>query len=110
MGVRRGDITLIVVSGDYGKPRPAVVVQTDLANETHASIVVCPLTTHLQDAPLFRLPVEPSSDNGLNKKSQIMVDKIVAVRKDKVRDKIGCLDKSTMLELNRALFLWLGLA
>ncbi len=52
--MRRGDVVLVAVPGDYGKPRPAVVIQTDLANETHASFVVCPMTSYIQDAPLFR--------------------------------------------------------
>lgn len=106
----RGDIVLVVVSGDYGKPRPAVVVQTDLVNETHASIVVCPLSSHLQDAPLFRLEVLPDKENGLRKPSQIMVDKILAVRRDKIRQVIGRIDENLILQLSRSLALWLGIA
>ena len=106
----RGDIVLVVVSGDYGKPRPAVVIQTDLVNETHASIVVCPLSSHLQDAPLFRLEVIPNKENGLRKPSQIMVDKILAVRRDKIRQVIGRIDEDLVLQLNRSLALWLGIA
>ena len=107
--MKRGDVVLVVVPGDYGKPRPAVVVQTDLVNETHSSIVVCPVTSHLQNAELFRLPIEPSEDNGLQKTSQIMVDKIVAVRRDKIREPIGRLDDKTMIRLERSLAFWLGL-
>ena len=106
----RGDIVLVVVSGDYGKPRPAVVVQTDLVNETHASIVVCPLSSHPQDAPLFRLEVLPDKENGLRKPSQIMVDKILAVRRDKIRQVIGRIDENLILQLSRSLALWLGIA
>ncbi len=107
--VKRGDVVLAAFSGDYGKPRPTVVVQTDLANETHASIVVCPLTSHIVKASLFRLPVEPSVENGLNKPSEVMVDKIGAVRRDKLREVIGRLDDSQMIQLNRLLALWLGI-
>jgi len=107
--MKRGDIVLVAVPGDYGKPRPAVVVQTDLVNDTHSSIVVCPVTSHLQDAELFRLTVEPSSDNGLQKTSQVMVDKIVAVRRDKIRKIIGALDEKQMIRLQRSMAFWLGL-
>jgi mRNA interferase MazF len=72
--VKRGDFVLAVVHGDYGKPRPAVVVESDLFNPTHASLLVCLLTTDLIDAPLFRLTIAPSAANGLREMSQIMVD------------------------------------
>jgi mRNA interferase MazF len=107
--MKRGDIVPVAVAGDYGKPRPAVVIQTDLVNDIHASIVVCPVTSHLQDAELFRLTIEPSSDNGLQKISQIMVDKIVAVRRDKIRAPIGKIDEKLMIRLERSLAFWLGL-
>jgi len=108
--MKRGNVVLVaVVPGDYGKPRPAVVVQTDLVNDTHSSIVVCPITSHIQDAELFRLTIEPSSDNGLQKTSQIMVDKIVAVRRDKIRKAIGKIDEKLLIRLQRSLAFWLGL-
>lgn len=106
---KRGDIVLATFSGDYGKPRPAVVVQTDLVNDTHASIVVCPVTSHLVEAPLFRLPLIQTNENGLNKPSQIMVDKIGAVRRDRIKEAIGNVDNTKMVQLNRSLALWLGL-
>ena len=107
--MKRGDIVLVVVPGDYGKPRPAIVVQTDIVNDTHSSIVVCPITSHIQDAELFRLTIEPSCDNGLEKTSQIMVDKIVALRKDKIRQTIGKIEDELMIRLNRSLAFWLGI-
>ena len=107
--MKRGDVVIVAVAGDYGKPRPAVVVQTDLVNDTHASIVVCPVTSHLQKAELFRLTIAPSPENGLQKTSQIMVDKIVAVRRDKIREGIGYLDEEVIIRLNRSLAFWLGL-
>ena len=107
--MKRGDVVLVVVSGDYGRRRPAVVVQTDLVNDTHSSVVVCPITSYLQDAELFRLTIEPSADNGLQKPSQIMVDKIVAVQKDKIRKGIGKLGDGLMIRLQRSLAFWLGL-
>lgn len=107
--MKRGDVVVVVVPGDYGKPWPAVVVQTDLVNDTHASIVVCPITSHIQDAELFRLTVEPCAANGLQKASQIMVDKLVAVHRDKIRQVIGTFDDELLIRLNRSLAFWLGL-
>ncbi|GKT07854.1 type II toxin-antitoxin system PemK/MazF family toxin [Desulforhabdus sp. TSK] len=108
--MKRGDIVLAVAAGDYGKPRPVVIVQSDLFNETHSSLVVCLMTSDLQDAPLFRITVQPLEQNGLQVPSQIMVDKIMALRRDKVRTQIGTLDGETMVRLNRSLMLFLGLA
>ncbi len=108
--MKRGDIVLAVVRGDYGKPRPAVVVQSDLFNATHASLLVCLLTTELVDAPLFRLTIAPSPANGLREISQIMTDKLLALPRDRIRDRIGVADDEMLLALNRALALILGLA
>ena len=107
--MKRGDIVIVAMSGDYGKTRPAVVVQHDLANETHASVVVCPLSSHILDAPLFRVTVSPASGNGLQTPSQIMVDKVTAVKRIRVRDVVGRLDDETLVQINRTLALWLGL-
>ena len=108
--MKRGDIVLAVARGDYGKPRPAVIVQSDLFNTTHASLLVCLLTSELIDAPLFRLPLAPTTANGLYESSQIMVDKLLALPRDRIRERIGVADDETMLSLNRALALMLGLA
>jgi mRNA interferase MazF len=108
--VKRGDAVLAVVRGDYGKPRPAVIVQSDLFNAAHASLLVCLLTTDLIDAPLFRLTVAPSAANGLDEVSQIMVDKLLALPRDRVRKRIGAVEDEYLLALNRALALMLGLA
>ncbi|MHC1724873.1 MAG: type II toxin-antitoxin system PemK/MazF family toxin [Syntrophobacteraceae bacterium] len=107
--VKRGDVVVAAFSGDHGKPGPAVVVQTDLANPTHSSFVLCPITSHLEDAPLFRLEVTPSPENRLEKSCRIMVDMITTIRKDKVRQVIGRLDDDTMIRVNRSLAFWLGL-
>jgi mRNA interferase MazF len=107
--VKRGDVVIAVFSADYGKPRPALVVQTDLANPTHSSLVLCPITSHVENAPLFRLEVTPSPENSLERPCQIMVDKITTVRKDNVRQVIGRMDEDMMIRVNRSLALWLGL-
>ena len=108
--MKRGDIVLAVARGDYGKPRPAVIVQSDLFNPTHASLLVCLLTTELIDAPLFRLPIPASPANGLRETSQIMADKLLALPRERIRERIGMADDETMLSLNRSLALMLGLA
>jgi len=108
--VKRGELVTVALPGDDGKPRPAVVVQADLFNDTHASLTVVPVTSTLVDAPLFRLAVEPSPRNGLRTLSQLMVDKLITVRRERVGAPIGSLEPEPMARLNRALALWLGLA
>ena len=107
LSVRRGDIVLVVASGDYGKPRPALIVQSDLFNETHASLTVCPVTSLLVEAPLFRVPLKPSRTNGLERQSQIMVDKIQTLRRDRIRERIGAIGAAQMQGVESALRLWL---
>lgn len=109
IALRRGHTVVCVLKGDYGKPRPAVVVQSDLYNPTHASVTICPLTSHQIEAPLFRLPVEPRPRNGLDRPSQIMVDKVVSVKAERVREKIGRLSDEQMDQLDAALKRWLDL-
>jgi mRNA interferase MazF len=104
--VRRGDVALAVIQGDYGKPRPVVIVQSDLFNASHPSLIVCPVTSTLRDAPGFRLDIPPTPANGLRQPSQIMADKLLAMP----RERIGSVDDEMLLRLNRALALVLGLA
>lgn len=109
MEVARGHVVLCAAPGDYGKPRPAVVVQSDLFNPTHASITVCPITSELQDAALFRITVDPGPANGLRKRSQVMVDKVQSLRRDRIRRWVGALSPSQMAKIGAALRLWLSL-
>lgn len=106
--MKRGELVTVVLQGDYGKPRPAVIVQSDLFNETHASVTIAPVTTTLLDAPLFRLAVEPSATNGLRSVSQIMIDEMTSVRRDRIGEVIGTLDDETLVRVGRAIALWLG--
>ena len=108
--MKRGDIVAVAAPGDYGKPRPAVVVQSDFLNDIHASIILCLLTSEIVEAPLFRVDVAPSSENGLQKPSQIMADKILTVRRERIGKRIGRLEEQVMRELERALAFVLGLA
>ena len=99
----------VALQGDYGKPRPALVVQADQFAEL-GSVSILPITSTLVDAPLLRLPVEPSSDNGLRAPSQIMLDKPMTVKADKIGTSFGQLDDAAMVSVNRLLALFLGLA
>ncbi|HKC13876.1 MAG TPA: type II toxin-antitoxin system PemK/MazF family toxin [Vicinamibacteria bacterium] len=108
--MKRGDIVLVSLPGDFGKPRPALVVQTDLVPATYRTVTLLPITSDIQPAPDFRITLEPSARNGLRKVSQVMVDKTMTHLRSKLRDVIGTLDDDTLTRINRALALWLGLA
>ena len=108
--LKRGDIWTVSGRKDYaGKPRPAVVLQDDRFDATE-SVTICPLTTDSTDAPLFRLPIEPTERNGLRSPSQLMVDKITTVSKTRVGRQIGRLSDQDMTRLNRSVVVFLGLA
>jgi len=108
--VRRGDVVRVAASGDYGKPRPAVVVQTDALPPEHASVIVCQMTSEIAEAPDFRVTLEPSEKNGLRTRSQIMADKPVTIRRERVGSRIGTLDEQDIARLNVALAFVMGLA
>ncbi|MCL2021098.1 MAG: type II toxin-antitoxin system PemK/MazF family toxin [Betaproteobacteria bacterium] len=105
----RGDFVTIVIQGDSGKPRPALVIQSDPFNE-HATVTVLPVTSSLVDVPLFRVTVQPSAENGLLKPSQVMVDKAMTVKRDKVRAAFGRIDANVIMEVDRCLAVFLGIA
>jgi mRNA interferase MazF len=108
--MRRGDVVTVSAAGDYGKARPAVVVQSDAFPESHASMIVCQMTSEIADAPMFRVTVEARPENGLRVTSQIMADKPVTVRKERVGRQIGRLGADDMARLNSALAFVMGLA
>lgn len=108
--MRRGDLVTVALQGEFGKPRPALVVQSDLFNSEHTTLSVLPITGEIVGTPIFRITLEPSNANGLRKVSQIMVDKIVSIKRDKVGEPFGRLDDEMMLRVNRALAVWLGIA
>ena len=107
--MKRGDLVTIALQGDYGKPRPALVVQSDLFSE-HPSVTILPVTSDLRKAPLFRIDVEPTTVTNLEKRSQVMVDKVQTVPREKVGAAFGRIDDAAMLTINRALAVWLGFA
>lgn len=105
----RGDFVTIALQGDFGKPRPALVIQADQFSE-HPSVTVLPVTSTLLAAPLLRITVNPGAENGLQKPSQVMIDKPMAVKRDKVGPAIGRIDADTMIEVERSLAVFLGIA
>jgi mRNA interferase MazF len=108
--MQRGDVVTVAAAGDYGQPRPAVIVQTDAFPNNHASVVACQLTSELAEAPDFRVTIEPKPENGLRLKSQAMADKPVTVRRERIGQKIGRLGNQDMARLGIALALVFGLA
>jgi mRNA interferase MazF len=102
-------VVTIVLPGAFGKPRPALVIQSELF-ESLGSVTILPVTSELRAAPLLRISVEPSAENGLRKKSQVMIDKIQTVPRDKVGTTIGRLHRDVIVAVDRALAVFLGLA
>jgi mRNA interferase MazF len=107
--MRRGDIVTVAAPGDFGKPRPALLVQSDLFDEL-PSVALCLVTSTLRDAPIFRITVDPSPANGLQRVSQIQVDKILTVARERIGGVIGRLDDATLLKVNRSLAVFVGIA
>ena len=105
----RGDLVTIAVKGEFGKPRPALVIQADHFDQ-HASLTVLPVTSSVVDAPLLRITVMPNAENRLQKPSQVMVDKAVTVRRHRVGQAFGRIDADTMVAVERCLAVFLGIA
>jgi len=102
----RGDLVTVSLQGDYGKPRPALVVQSDLLAELD-SVVVCPVTSEIRDVA-FRVTLEPSPANGLQKLSQVMVDKLSTLPRARISEPFGRVDDERMRAVGRALLLVVG--
>jgi mRNA interferase MazF len=109
MGMKRGSIVTVAVQGDFGKPRPALVIQSDLFAQ-HPSIAVLLITSTLTEAPLVRIDIAPTHQNGLHQTSQIEVDKIITLKREKIGAVLGELEDDKMLAVNRAMVVFLGLA
>ena len=107
--MRRGDLVTVAMSGDFGKPRPVLVIQSDHFDAT-ATVTVLLISSTQVDAPLIRQTVEPSAGNGLRKPSQIMIDKAMTVRRDRVGPPFGRLEDDAMIAVNRSLALFVGFA
>jgi len=107
--MRRGDLVTVAMQGAFGKPRPALVVQADQFSE-HASVTILPISSTLVSAPLLRITTQPSAENGLQKPSQVMVDKAMTVKRDKAGPAFGRIDEDTLVEVERCLAVFLGIA
>lgn len=107
--MRRGDLVTVALQGDHGKPRPVLVIQSGRFPDT-ATVTVLLVTSQLVEAPLIRLTVAPSPTNGLQAPSQVMVDKAMTVRADKLGPVFGRLEDVELVGVTRALALFLGLA
>lgn len=107
--MRRGDVVTVAVPDDFGKPRPALIIQADQFDLTSTATILL-LSSTLVDTPLLRLRVDPTPLNGLRRPSQIMIDKAMTVRRDKLGGPFGRLDDETMVSVNRSLALFLGFA
>ena len=110
--MKRGDLVTVAVQGDFGKPRPALIVQADAFDE-HPSVTVLLLTSSIVDAPMLRVTVAPSGTSGtsgLERASQVMIDKAMTIRRDKLGPVIGRLDGDVMVEVERRLAIFLGIA
>ena len=109
MPTSRGDLAIVAAPGGYGKPRPAVIVQSKAIPESHASIVICLMTSELAEAD-FRITIEPAPETGLRVRSQVMADKPVTIRRERIGQRIGQLGIADMARLNVALAFVMGLA
>jgi mRNA interferase MazF len=105
----RGDVVIVAAPGDYGKPRPAVIVQSDALPESHASVVICQMTSDLAEAD-FRVTIEPGPENGLSVRSQVMADKPVTLKRARLGQRIGRLDDADMARLQAAIAFVMGFA
>jgi mRNA interferase MazF len=107
--VRRGDIVTVVISGDFGEPRPALVIQADQFDAT-GTVTVLLISSTLIDAPLIRPTIQPTAQSGLRKASQVMVDKAMSVKRERIGTMIGRLEDAALLAVTRSLAVFLGIA
>ena len=107
--MRRGDVVIAVAQGDYGKPRPAVVVQSDIVQQFD-TVALAMITTTFIETPDIRPVISPSPSNGLREQSEVMIDKVQPVRRAKVGAVIGRLSDDDMDRVTRSLALFFGLA
>ncbi len=106
----RGDVVTVATRGAHtSKPRPALVVQSDAFNDTHASITICPITSDVVDAPLFRITLPAGRRTGLQAASQVMIDKVVSVPREAIGRTIGRADDVELEIVGRALLSWLSI-
>ena len=105
--MRRGDLVTIALQGAYGKPLPALIIQSDLFVE-HPSVTILPVTSDLRDTPLFRIRINQEEGNQLTKLSEVMVDKAQTVPREKIGETFGRLSEADMLAVSRAFAVFMG--
>ncbi len=108
--MKRGDFVTVALQGDFGKPRPALVVQADRFNIAHATVTVLLVSSELVDAPLFRITLQPDGQNNLDRPSQVMVDKAMTIKRSRLGAAFGSASAEVMLAVNRALAVFIGIA
>lgn len=106
--MRRGNIVIVAVKGDHGKPRPALIVQADELDDID-TVLVCLFTSNSERARSFCYTVEPSASNGLKAPSSVMIDKVTIVLREKIQGAIGRLSSDQMMEVDLRLAFVLGL-
>ncbi len=107
--MKRGDIVIVTPPGEFGKPRPALIIQGDLALPS-ATVTYLMITSSLEHEPSVRIPIEPTPQNGLLKSSEIMVDLIQTSTRSRFREVVGHIDSETLENVENALLIFLGFA
>lgn len=106
--MRRGDLVTVALAGDFGKPRPALVIQSDLFDTDTLTVLL--LSSTIVDTPLIRIMVQPTQSNALNSPSQIMIDKAMTLKREKIGRVFGSIEDETLMAVNRSLAVFFGLA
>ncbi len=105
--MRRGDLVTVALAGDFGKPRPALVIQSDLFDTDTLTVLL--LSSTIVDTPLIRIMVQPTQSNALNSPSQIMIDKAMTLKREKIGRVFGSIEDETLMAVNRSLAVFFGL-
>lgn len=108
--MNRGDLVTVALQGEHGKPRPALILRSDLFANLTSTVTVALLTSASLDVPIFRVPVDPSETNGLRTRSFVMIDQTFSANIRRFGDVFGRLDDADLLRVNRALAVFLGIA
>ena len=106
--MKRGEVwTQAGGPGYAGQPRPALIVQSDLLDQTE-SVVTCLFTTHDNAQIPSRVAIPASAENGLLENSDLMADKVTAVPRTKLGRRLGVVSEAELARVEDALLLVLG--